>query len=187
MERKICIILTFIFLFVGCASTQSQSRFTENAFVSDNPKLKVQILKNVSKQVEDSKQGSGYKTYYHYFNTGSGEVVGITIWRFRYTSSAEWRSSDEELLRSIGCVPLGPITINNKTWAKFVDFTQENNMGFGYFKRMGNNLVAVYYYFNNEKYKDEIESFKNTRVLTERHKQLINKAFDHIEKLFVIG
>ena len=28
---------------------------------------------------------------------------------------------------------------------------------------------------------------KETRVLTEQHKQLINKAFDYIDKMFVIG
>ena len=187
MKRKIYTILACIVLFVGCATTQNQSRFADNTFFCDNPKLKVQMLKNVIKQTEKHKQGSGWARTNHWFNIGSGEIVGVTIWRFRHNSNAEWRSSDERIIRNMGMVPLDRIIINDKTWVKFVDHTPTNYIGFGYFKRMGYNIVAVSCDFNNEKYKDEIENFKKTRVLTERHKKLINQAFDYIEKVLVIG
>ena len=187
MERKICILLAFMFLLVSCASTQNQIRFTENTFFSDNPELKVQILKNVLKQTENRKQGQGYKTTTHAFKIGSSEIVGITFWKFRHNSSTEWRSSDEQIITNMGMVPLGRVEISDKTWTKFVDYKSEKYIAFGYFKRMGDNLVAVYCNTWNAKYKNEIENFKKTRVLTEQHKQLINKAFDYTKKLFVIG
>lgn len=187
MERKIYIILVSIFLFVGCASTQDQIRFTDNTFFCDRPKLEVKILKNVLRQTEEIKQKSGWKRSNHWYKISSGEFVGVAIWRFRHNSNAEWRSSDERIIMNMGMVPMDRIEINNKTWVKFVDHTNKNLIGFGYFKRMGNNLVAVFCAINNETYKDEIESFKKTRVLTEQHKQLINKAFDYIDKMFVIG
>jgi hypothetical protein len=188
MERKIYIILICIIFIVGCASVQNQSSFKENTFFCDYPKLKVQILKNVLQQTEKSKQGRNHRRTNHWFRTGSGEFVGVEIWRFRHSSSTTWDySSDKQILIDMDMVPLGPIKIDNKTWIKFAYVKFENYVQFGYFKRMDNNLVAVYCEIKNEKYKGEIESYKATRVLTDRHKQLINEAFDHIEKLFVIG
>jgi hypothetical protein len=187
MERKIYMILTCIFLIVGCASVQNQSSFTENTFFCDNPKLKIQILKNVLKQTEKSQQARDHRRTQHWFKVSSGEVVGISIWRYRHNSSAAWYSSDEQILINMGAVPLCPIEIDNKTWIKYAYLKFENYLDFGYFKRMDNNLVAVYCEIKNEKYKGEIESYKATRVLNEGHKQLINEAFDHLEKLFVIG
>ena len=187
MERKIYIILICIFFIVGCASVQNQSSFKENTFFCDNPKLTIQILKNVSKQEEKSKQGTNSKLTQHWFKVSSGEVVGVAIWRFRHTSNTTWDySSDEQILFTMGMVPLGPITINNKTWIKYANLKFENLVDFGYFKRMDNNLVMVYCEINNGKYKDEIESYKATRVLTESHEKLINEAFNYLEKLFVI-
>jgi hypothetical protein len=187
MERKIYIILTCILFFAGCASTQNQARFTENTFFCDYPKLEVQILKNVLNQTEKSKQGSGWRRTSHFFKTDSGEFVAIRIWRYRHNSSSEWRSSDEQILMNMGAVPLERIKINNKIWVKFAYIKFEKYVDFGYFKRMDNDLVSVTCEIKNEKYKDEIESYKKTRDMTERHKQLINEAFDYIDKLFIIG
>ena len=187
MERKIFIILACIFFIVGCASVQNQSHFTENTFFCDYPKLEVKILKDVLKQTEKSKQGKGWTMFTHWFKISSAEYVGVRIWRFGYNSNAEWQSSDEQILINIGMVPLDQADINDKTWVKFAYLRHENWVDFGYFRRIDNNLVAVFCEINNKKYKDEIESLKKTRVLTEKHKQLINQAFEYLEKAFVIG
>jgi hypothetical protein len=51
---------------------------------------------------------------------------------------------------------------------------------------MDDNLVTVYSLIKAEQYKDDIESFAKTRVLSEQLKRLINQTFDDIEELFVI-
>ena len=76
---------------------------------SDLPKLKVRVLKNVSKQKEESKQGQGFRMTRHSYLTDSGEIAGITIWRFVLDSNTEWRSSNEQLVRQTGAIPLDPI------------------------------------------------------------------------------
>ena len=118
--------------------------------------------------------------------TESGEFVGINIWRFHHRSNAEWRASDEQILINIGMVPLDPSQINNQTWLKFVDIKNEKYVAFGYFKRIDWNLVAVYSIRKAEKYKDEIDSIKNTGVLDAYQKQRIIKAFNCYASLFVI-
>ena len=187
MERKVYFILTYILLFVGCATTQNKISFTDNTFFCENPKLKVQILKNVLKQNEKSMQGSGWNSTRYLYKTGPEEIVGITIWRFRHASNKEWRSSNEQLVRRIGALPLEPITINNETWVKYIKPNQQGFAIFGYFRRMDYNLVTVYSIIKAEQYKDDIKSFSETRVVNERLKRLINKAFNDIENMFVIG
>ena len=153
-------------------------------FYCENPNLKIQILKNVLKQTEKSHQGTNHKRTQHWFKVSSGEVVGIAIWRFRHNSNTTWDyDSDEQIARAIGMVPLCPIEIDNKTWIKYAYLKFENYVNFGYFKRMDNNLVAVYCEIKNDRYKSEIESYKATRVLSESQKQLINEAFDHLNEL----
>ena len=114
---------------MGCAGTQPQTTFMDNTFTSDLPKLKVRILKNVSRQKEESKQGQGFRMTKHSYLTDSGEIVGITIWRFVLDSNTEWRSSNEQLARQTGALPLDPITINNKTWVKIVRLQKEYKRG----------------------------------------------------------
>jgi len=63
---------------------------------------------------------------------------------------------------------------------------QKEYAAFGYFTRMGDNLVAVISLFKVEQYKDDIESYAKTRALSEQLKRLITKTFDDIEELFVI-
>ena len=186
MIKKLTLTIVCLGLLLGCAGMQPQTTFEDNTFTSDLPKLKVRILKNVSRQNEKSQQRSGYKYTSHFYTTGPDEVVGITIWRFGHNSNKEWRSSNEQLVRQIGGLPLDPITINNKTWVKFVQLQKEYIL-FGYFTRMDDNLVTVYSLIKAEQYKDDIESFAKTRVLSEQLKRLINQTFDDIEELFVIG
>jgi hypothetical protein len=49
------------------------------------------------------------------------------------------------------------------------------------------NLVAVYSLIKADQYKDDLESFSKTIVLSEKLKRLISQALDDIEELFVIG
>ena len=185
--KKLNLITVCLGLLWGCAGMQPATTFEDNTFSCDFPKLKVRILKNVSNQKEESKQGSGFRKTIHSYITESGEIVGITIWRVAHDSNREWRSSDEQLVRQIGALPLDPITINNKTWVKFVQFIQKEYVTFGYFKRMEYNLVAVYSLIKADQYKDDLESFSKTTVLSEKLKRFISQAFDDIEELFVIG
>ncbi len=186
MIKKIILIISCLGLLWGCAGMQPQTTFEDNTFTCDFPKVKVRILKTVVHQTEKSTQAQGLKRTVYSYQTESGLFVGITIWRFRHDSSKEWRSSDEQLVRRIGASPLGPITINNKTWIKFIQ-PQKEYSALGYFKRMDYNLVAVYTLFKMEQYKDDIESFAKTRVLSEQLKQIVTKTFSVIDKLFVIG
>jgi hypothetical protein len=87
----------------------------------------------------------------------------------------------------MGGLPLDPITINNKTWVKFVQLNQKGYAALGYFTRMSDNLISVYSLIKAEQYKDDLENFAKTRVLSEQLKRLINQTFDDIEELFVIG
>jgi len=185
MIKKLTLTIVCLELLLGCAGTQPQTTFMDNTFTSDLPKLKVRVLKNVSKQKEESKQGQGFRMTRHSYLTDSGEIAGITIWRFVLDSNTEWRSSNEQLVRQTGAIPLDPIAINNKTWVKFVQL-QKEYAAFGYFTRMDDNLVAVFSLIKAEQYKDDIESFAKTRVLSEQLIRLITKTFDGIEGLFVI-
>lgn len=187
MIKKLTLNIVCLGLLWGCAGVKPQTTFENNTFSCDFPKLKVQILNNVVRQTEKSTPGQGYRRTIHSYRTGSDQFVGITIWRFGHDSNKEWRSSNEQLLRQIGGIPLDPIAINNKTWVKFVQLTQKGYAAFGYFTRMDNNLVAAYSLIKVEQYKDDIESFAKTRVLSEQLKRLIDKTFSDIEKLFVIG
>ena len=184
MNKHLSLLLVLIF--VGCASTQNQSRFTENTFSCDHPKLTVRILKKVVEHKEGSKQGSDFIRMSHSYMTESGEFVGINIWRFHHKSNAEWRASDEQIILNIGMVPLNPTRINNQTWLKFVDIKNEKYVAFGYFKRIDWNLVAVYSIRKAGKFKDEIDSIQNTGVLDTYQKQRIIKAFNSNASLFVI-
>ena len=176
----------FVFLFIGCASTQNQSRFTDNTFSCDHPKLTVRILKKVVKHKEGSKQGSDFIRMSHSYMTESGEFVGINIWRIRHKSNVEWRASDEQIIMNIGMIPLSPTRINNQTWIKFVDLKNEKYVALGYFKRINWNLVAVYSIHRIEAFKDEIGRFNNKNVLNDHEKQILSRAFISNANLLVI-
>ena len=176
----------FVFILVGCASTQYQSRFADNTFSCDHPKLTVRILKKVVRHKEGSKQLNGFTRISHSYMTESGEFVGINIWRFRHKSNAGWRTSDEQIIMNIGMVPLKPTRINNQTWIKFVDLKNEKYIAFGYFKRIDWNLVAVYSISKTEALKDEIGSFNYKSVLNDYEKQILNRAFNSNVSLFEI-
>jgi hypothetical protein len=186
MIMKRTLILVCLSFLWGCAGIQPQTTFENNTFTCDFPELKVRILKPVLKLQEKSQQISYCRSTAHIFTTGPGEVVGITIWRCTLDSNTEWQSSDAELVRSLGALPLDPITINNQIWVKFVQLQNELAL-FGYFKRMGDNSVAVYNLIKAEHYKDDIENFAKERVLSDPLKLLINKTFSDMDKLFVIG
>lgn len=186
MIKKLTLNIVCLGVLMGCAGTQPQTTFVDNTFTSDLPKLKVQILKDVLSQQEKSQQRGSCRSTVHSYTTGPAEVVGIAIWRCVLDSNTEWRSSNEQLVRQIGGLPLDPITFNNKSWVKFVQLNEKGIAAFGYFTRMDDNLVTVYSLIKAEQYKDDIESFAKTRVLSERLKRLINQAFDEMEKLFVI-
>ena len=180
------LILIAVFMFLGIIRLQWLTK--ELSEDIKNLERTIDNFKpiNVIKEKEESKQGSGYKRTHYRYVTDSGEIVGITIWRYRHTSSAEWRSSDEKIILNIGMVPLDPIRINNKTWIRFANFQIDEYLVFGYFKRIDWNLVAVYRVIKNEKHKDEIESYKKTRVLSDQLKSFITGAFEDSEELFVI-
>ena len=188
MIKKTALSIICLGFLWGCAGTQPQTAFVNNTFTSDLPKLKVRILKNVSNQKEKSEQLQGHSRTVYSFFLDSGEAVDIRIWRFAPKSNAEWRSSDERLIRNMGMVALGPISINDRTWVKFADLRHERNVAlFGYFKRMDMNLVAVSCNIRmKEMYKDIIAGFKKTRVMTDEHKRIAAKAFLYIEQLVVI-
>ena len=176
----------FVFVLVGCAATPYQSRFADNTFSCNHPKLTVRILKKVIRHKEGSKQGSGFIRMSHSYMTESGEFVGINIWRFRHKPNAEWRASDEQIIMNIGMVPLNSTRINNQTWIKFVDLKNEKYVAFGYFKRIDWNLVAVYSIGKTEAFKDEIGSFNDKSVLNDYEKQILTRAFISNVSLFVI-
>ena len=184
MKKHLSVL--FVLIFVGCAATQNQSRFADNTFSCDHPKLTVRILKKVVKHKEGSKQGSAFIRMSHSYMTESDEFVGINIWKFRHKANAEWRNSDEQIIMNIGMVPLNPTRINNQTWIKFVDLKNEKYIAFGYFKRIDWYLVAVYSIRKTEDFKDEIGSFNDKNVLNDYEKQILTQAFNSNVSLFVI-
>jgi hypothetical protein len=183
---KKSLLFLIILVFAGCASTRNRGHFADNTFFSDHPKLKVRILKNVVKQKKGSKQGPAFTRTQYTYLTESRDLVGITFWRFVEASNWEWQSTDEQIMSVIGLVPLETTSINDRTWVKFIETSNEKYLAFGYFKRMGDNLVAVFSISPAKPFKNEIESFKKTRIMDEPFKRLVNKAFDYNERLFAI-
>jgi len=49
MIKKLTLTIVCVGLLLGCAGMQPQTTFKDNTFTSDLPKLKVRILKNVSR------------------------------------------------------------------------------------------------------------------------------------------
>lgn len=184
MKKHLSVLL--VFLLFGCASTQNQSHFADNIFSCEDPKLTIRILKKVVKHKEGAKQGSGYTKTSHSYMIESGEFVGISIWRYRHTSSAEWRAADEQIVMNIGMVPLDPVRINNQTWISFVDLKNKKYIALGYFKRIDSNLVAVYSICKAEQFKGELAKLKNTPFLDVYQKQVLASAFNSNANLFVI-
>jgi hypothetical protein len=182
-KRNLSVFGIVLFL-ISCSSVQPQRTFDGENFTSNTPPLKVQILHS---EIKDSgNKAKNYKnvrvnSWWWYLGNREGIAVSIA----KYTGKGfDYYYSLEHILRNQGNHPLGSVSIGKSMWEKYVFVNDQQYLHTGLFTRKDDYLIKVFRYKQIGGNMDEVESFKQTRVMSAQFEKRLQECFQRCEKLF---